>query len=115
MIAATEAKVRHSKAPSRAMVIIPRKDDDVESVASSKAVSVASSRRSDRMRAKIGLQREHELAELRVEKQQSTKRLLKAVTPQLVKSLKLLRLSILKKPKLTPLRVHSQGGESVAI
>jgi hypothetical protein len=67
MVAATEAKVRHSKAHSRAMVAIPKNDDDVESVASSAVVSVASSRRSDLLHAKIVLQRKRELAEARLE------------------------------------------------
>ncbi len=67
MIAATEAKVRHSKAHSRAMVAIPKNDDDVESVASSVVVSVASSRRSDLLCTKLVLQRKRELAEVRLE------------------------------------------------
>jgi hypothetical protein len=67
MIAEAEAKARRSKAPSRAMAAIPKTDDDVESVASSVVVSVASSRRSELLRAKIVLQRKRELAEVRLE------------------------------------------------
>jgi hypothetical protein len=67
MIAATEAKVRHSKTRSRAMVAIPKDDDDVVSVASSHVISVVSSRKSDLLRAKIVLQRKRELAEALLE------------------------------------------------